>query len=61
MLDSSKENIKMDAMRRIINVFYSVLFILIPLIKKMVARGKDVSELFPAIVKNVAAKNLEVI
>ena len=26
----------------------------------MVARGKDVSELFPAVVKNVAAKNLEV-
>lgn len=25
----------------------------------MVARGKDVSELFPAVVKNVAAKNLE--
>jgi hypothetical protein len=27
----------------------------------MVARGKDVSDLFPAVVKNVAAKNLEVI
>lgn len=45
MLDSNKENVKMEAMRRIIN---------------MVARGKDVSELFPAVVKNVAAKNLEV-
>ncbi|CAK5013561.1 unnamed protein product [Meloidogyne enterolobii] len=44
MLDSNKENVKMDAMRRIIN---------------MVARGKDVSDLFPAVVKNVAAKNLE--
>ncbi|KAF7632523.1 AP-3 complex subunit beta [Meloidogyne graminicola] len=44
MLDSNKENVKVDAMRRIIN---------------MVARGKDVSDLFPAVVKNVAAKNLE--
>uniref|UniRef100_A0A914HB65 Protein kinase domain-containing protein n=1 Tax=Globodera rostochiensis TaxID=31243 RepID=A0A914HB65_GLORO len=44
MLDSNRENVKMDAMRRIIN---------------MVARGKDVSEMFPAVVKNVAAKNLE--
>ncbi|KAL3116037.1 hypothetical protein niasHT_007337 [Heterodera trifolii] len=44
MLDSNRENIKMDAMRRIIN---------------MVARGRDVSELFAAVVKNVAVKNLE--
>uniref|UniRef100_A0A914QZD4 AP complex subunit beta n=1 Tax=Panagrolaimus davidi TaxID=227884 RepID=A0A914QZD4_9BILA len=34
----------MDAMKRIIS---------------MVAKGKDVSELFPAVVKNVAVKNLE--
>ena len=27
---------------------------------QMLAKGKDVSELFPAVVKNVAAKNLEV-
>lgn len=26
----------------------------------MVAKGKDASELFPAVVKNVAAKNIEV-
>ncbi|CEF67653.1 Ruby [Strongyloides ratti] len=44
MLDSSKENLKMDAMKRVIS---------------MVAKGKDCSELFPAVVKNVAAKNLE--
>ncbi|VDK68141.1 unnamed protein product [Litomosoides sigmodontis] len=44
MLDSSKDNLKMDAMKRIIN---------------LVAKGRDVSELFPAVVKNVAAKNLE--
>ncbi|KHN77926.1 AP-3 complex subunit beta-1 [Toxocara canis] len=44
MLDSSKDSLKMDAMKRIIN---------------LVAKGRDVSELFPAVVKNVAAKNLE--
>ncbi|KAI6178551.1 Ruby [Aphelenchoides besseyi] len=44
MLDNNKENVKMEAMKRIIN---------------MVARGKDVSDLFPAVVKNVAVKNLE--
>lgn len=27
---------------------------------KLVAKGRDVSELFAAVVKNVAAKNLEV-
>ncbi|VDK44961.1 unnamed protein product [Anisakis simplex] len=44
MLDSSKDSLKVDAMKRIIN---------------LVAKGRDVSELFPAVVKNVAAKNLE--
>ncbi|TKR63116.1 hypothetical protein L596_026990 [Steinernema carpocapsae] len=44
MLDSNKDKDKMEAMKRIIN---------------MVARGKDAAELFPAVVKNVAAKNLE--
>ncbi|PIO55523.1 hypothetical protein TELCIR_23089, partial [Teladorsagia circumcincta] len=44
MLDSSKDNLKVDAMKRIIN---------------LIAKGKDVSELFPAVVKNVAAKNVE--
>lgn len=44
MLDSNKENLKTDAMKRVIS---------------MVAKGKDCSELFPAVVKNVAAKNLE--
>jgi AP-3 complex subunit beta len=44
MLDDKRENVKMEAMKRIIN---------------MVARGKDVSELFPCVVKCVAVKNLE--
>ncbi|CAD5206599.1 unnamed protein product [Bursaphelenchus okinawaensis] len=44
MLDNNKESVKIEAMKRIIN---------------MVAKGKDVSELFPAVVKNVAVKHLE--
>ena len=45
MLDSSKDSLKLEAMKRII---------------QMVARGKDASELFPAVVKNVVSKNIEV-
>merc|ERR1719318_1819421 len=45
MLDSNKDNLKLDAMRRLIS---------------MLAKGRDVSDLFPAVVKNVASKNIEV-
>ena len=45
MLDSSKESLKLEAMKRIIG---------------MVARGRDASDLFPAVVKNVVSKNLEI-
>ncbi|XP_052812976.1 AP-3 complex subunit beta-2-like [Mya arenaria] len=45
MLDSNKDSQKLDAMKRIIG---------------MVAKGKDASDLFPAVVKNVVSKNLEV-
>eukprot|EP00794_Sanderia_malayensis_P009814 gene9814-10821_t len=45
MLDNSKDGPKLDAMRRIVG---------------MIAQGKDVSELFPAVVKNVVAKNIEI-
>ena len=45
MLDSSKESLKLEAMKRIIS---------------MVARGRDASDLFPAVVKNVVSKNLEI-
>lgn len=45
MLDSSKDSLKLDAMKRII---------------AMMAKGRDVSDLFPAVVKNVASKNIEV-
>lgn len=45
MLDGNKDNLKLEAMKRIIG---------------MVAKGKDASDLFPAVVKNVVSKNLEV-
>lgn len=45
MLDSSKDGLKLEAMKRIIG---------------MVAKGKDASDLFPAVVKNVVSKNMEV-
>ncbi|KJH51580.1 adaptin region [Dictyocaulus viviparus] len=54
MLDSSKDSLKIDAMKRIINVSLSKYAIM-----ALIAKGKDVSELFPAVVKNVAAKNVE--
>lgn len=45
MLDGSKDNLKLDAMKRIIG---------------MMADGRDVSDLFAAVVKNVVSKNVEV-
>uniref|UniRef100_A0A1I8JH47 AP-3 complex subunit beta n=1 Tax=Macrostomum lignano TaxID=282301 RepID=A0A1I8JH47_9PLAT len=45
MLESSKDSQKLEAMRRII---------------AMVAKGKDCSDLFPSVVKNVVSKNSEV-
>ncbi|KAL4622779.1 AP-3 complex subunit beta-2-like isoform X3 [Arapaima gigas] len=45
MLDSNKESLKLEAMKRIV---------------AMIARGKNASDLFPAVVKNVACKNIEV-
>ncbi|CAK9300798.1 unnamed protein product [Gordionus sp. m RMFG-2023] len=45
MLDSNKDNLKLDAMKRVIG---------------MVAKGKNPSHLFPQVVKNVASKNLEI-
>ncbi len=66
MLDSSKDGLKMDAMKRIINVSHTGQNPPLPSLTstlrmfQLVAKGKDVSELFPAVVKNVAAKNLEV-
>uniref|UniRef100_A0A8C7SS92 AP-3 complex subunit beta n=1 Tax=Oncorhynchus mykiss TaxID=8022 RepID=A0A8C7SS92_ONCMY len=43
MLESNKDSLKLDAMKRII----------------LIAKGKNASELFPAVVKNVASKNIE--
>ncbi|XP_067931341.1 AP-3 complex subunit beta-2-like [Watersipora subatra] len=45
MLDSTDDKKKLEAMKRIIG---------------LVAKGKDASPLFPAVVKNVVCKNLEV-
>ncbi|UJR37151.1 hypothetical protein I4U23_029861 [Adineta vaga] len=45
MLDSNKDNLKLDAMRRVIG---------------MIAKGKDAADLFPAVVKNVVSKNMEI-
>ncbi|XP_017772392.1 PREDICTED: AP-3 complex subunit beta-2 [Nicrophorus vespilloides] len=44
MLDSNKDNLKLEAMKRIIG---------------MIAKGRDASSLFPAVVKNVVSKNIE--
>ncbi|XP_078071089.1 AP-3 complex subunit beta-1 isoform X2 [Mustelus asterias] len=44
MLESSKDALKLEAMKRIVG---------------MIAKGKNASELFPAVVKNVASKNIE--
>uniref|UniRef100_A0A8C8EUF1 AP-3 complex subunit beta n=1 Tax=Oncorhynchus tshawytscha TaxID=74940 RepID=A0A8C8EUF1_ONCTS len=44
MLESNKDSLKLDAMKRII---------------ALIATGKNASELFPAVVKNVASKNIE--
>lgn len=45
MLDSNKDNLKLEAMKRIIG---------------MIAKGKDASDLFAAVVKNVVSKNIEI-
>lgn len=45
MLDSNKDGLKLEAMKRIIG---------------MVAKGRDAGDLFPAVVKNVVSKNIEV-
>ncbi|XP_026526379.1 AP-3 complex subunit beta-1 isoform X2 [Notechis scutatus] len=45
MLESSKDSSKLEAMKRIVG---------------MIARGKNASELFPAVVKNVASKSIEI-
>lgn len=45
MLDMNKDSMKLEAMKRIIG---------------MMAKGRDASDLFPAVVKNVVSKNIEV-
>ncbi|XP_072167067.1 AP-3 complex subunit beta-2-like isoform X2 [Diadema setosum] len=45
MLDGNKDGLKLEAMKRIIG---------------MIAKGKDASDLFAAVVKNVVSKNIEI-
>jgi AP-3 complex subunit beta len=45
MLDSNKDSLKLDAMKKIVG---------------MIAKGKNASDLFPAVVKNVVSKNVEI-
>ncbi|XP_031715784.1 AP-3 complex subunit beta-1 isoform X1 [Anarrhichthys ocellatus] len=44
MLESNKESLKLEAMKTVVG---------------LIAKGKNASELFPAVVKNVASKNIE--
>ncbi|XP_035996390.1 AP-3 complex subunit beta-1 isoform X2 [Fundulus heteroclitus] len=44
MLESNKESLKLEAMKRIV---------------QLISKGKKSSDLFPAVVKNVASKNIE--
>ncbi|XP_047228959.1 AP-3 complex subunit beta-1 isoform X2 [Girardinichthys multiradiatus] len=44
MLESNKESLKLEAMKRIV---------------QLISKGKNASDLFPAVVKNVASKNIE--
>jgi AP-3 complex subunit beta len=45
MLDSNKDGLQLEAMKRILGMF---------------AKGRDASDLFQAVVKNVVSKNIEV-
>ena len=45
MLDSNKDNLKLDAMKRIVAI---------------IAKSRNASDLFPAVVKNFVSKKAEV-
>lgn len=88
MLESNKESLKLEAMKRVVGVsaswqFTCILFKLLTALClcvfsrllnssdevgglnvficfQLIAKGKNASELFPAVVKNVASKNIEV-
>lgn len=62
MLDSNKDSLKLEAMKRIIGVSVRYNFLFFFLYKssfQMIAKGRDASILFPAVVKNVVSKNIE--
>lgn len=74
MLESNKESLKLEAMKRIVGVsarrgcplhfdVFSIAFsggLKFAVCFQLIAKGKTASELFPAVVKNVASKNIEV-
>lgn len=65
MLDSNKDVLKLEAMKVLIGVseWRHVLYFILNnehRIKQMIAKGTDCSDYFPAVVKNVVAKNSEV-
>jgi len=61
-LDSNSDREKLDAMKRLIAVgFHSSSFRVVPLnVRKMISKGRNVSEFFAQVVKNVASNNLEI-
>jgi len=63
MLDSNKDNLKLEAMKVLIGVNRFVLYFILNnghRTKQMIAKGSDCSDYFPAVVKNVVARNSEV-
>lgn len=75
MLESNKESLKLEAMKRVVGVSawrdfplhigaFSIAFsagaFKFAACFQLIAKGKSASELFPAVVKNVASKNIEV-
>ena len=61
-LDSNSDREKLDAMKRLIAVwFHSSSFRIVSLnVRKMISKGRNVSEFFAQVVKNVASNNLEI-
>ncbi|MBN3277217.1 AP3B2 protein, partial [Polyodon spathula] len=67
MLDSNKDSLKLEAMKRIVarrtdrpRAVTTKPASTPEHVTSMIARGKNASDLFPAVVKNVACKNIEV-
>jgi AP-3 complex subunit beta len=61
-LDSNSDREKLDAMKRLIAVWFHALSFQLVLLnmRKMISKGRNVSEFFAQVVKNVASNNLEI-